>query len=140
MLWSNLSLNPTPTPPWPSTHLLLLAVKVFLSPLPWKSLNLVEREMIPSSYSSVSFSLHVDQFWVSMVIVIYCIKKLLWWGLKAAAIFEHKNKYLGDSLIICLFSWIMTMCYIPWSLWTTQPRIIGPINLTRNEFWLVVWG
>lgn len=41
---------------------------------------------------SVSFSLHVNQLWVFVLIAIYWQKKLFWWGLRDALIYEYKPR------------------------------------------------
>lgn len=38
----------------------------------------------------LSYSLHIDQLWESVLITVYCKKMLLWWGLREALIHEYK--------------------------------------------------
>lgn len=48
-------------------------------------------------FHCVSYSLYLDQLWVSVLTTIHCKKKFLWWGLRASLIWEYK-KYLGTRV------------------------------------------
>lgn len=41
----------------------------------------------PQSYSS-----HVDQLWISVLTIIYCNKKLIWWSLKYVLVYDYYDK------------------------------------------------
>lgn len=49
--------------------------------------------------SAASCSLHVGQLWVSILIIIFCIKKLLLWQLWDPLIYEYNIRSLRVSLI-----------------------------------------
>lgn len=55
----------------------------------------------------VCYSLHINLLWVSVVISIYHKKVCLWWGLRDAPIYGYRYTYLGYSLVLCPFDWII---------------------------------
>lgn len=76
-------------------HLLPVALTVFLFCLQW-FLSPGGRDVIVLSHLELSipqsYSLHVDQLEVSVLITLYCVMKLLRWGLSNVLIYEYKVK------------------------------------------------
>lgn len=59
-------------------------------------------------HSTVSYSLHFDQLWTSILTVIHCKKKFLS-VLRAALIYRYKDKYLESNLALYPFSKIIVV-------------------------------
>lgn len=82
-----------------------------------------------------SWSLHVEQLCVVIVITVYCKNKSHWWGLGDALINGYKDKDLGDSLIIYSLSRIIVLGSLlgpmTWSVlglvieWWYQARVLS---------------
>lgn len=68
-------------------HSCLLVLKIFLPPLPWLSPNLrykgcIIDVLIGSGLSIVTYPLHFDQVWVSVMVPICCRNQCLWWEVR----------------------------------------------------------
>lgn len=63
---------------------------------------------IKAGHSTVSCSLHIDQFPVSVLIIIYYIEKVLWWQLEDAWKYGYKTKSSIVALIPSPFRKLMT--------------------------------
>lgn len=99
--------------PW--NYLSPLALTVFLPPLLHNSLILEGRGLMKISHlgqgTPKSLTLYIDQFWVSVLILIYC-KKLFWCELSSAVICACNgcsNMSLGVILLLCYFSRIIVL-------------------------------
>lgn len=57
-----------------------------------------------TEYSLVFYSMCISHLGVSALIVAYCKKEILWWGLRDAQIYGQKHKNLGGSLVLHPFS------------------------------------
>lgn len=73
---------------------------IFMSPLLYWSLSLMGRSLTTkpfrTEYSKVSHSLYIVQLWVSLLIPIYCSKKLTWCSLREALIYGFIIMSLRD--------------------------------------------
>lgn len=67
--------------------------------------------------STVSCSLHDDQLCISVLITIYCQKKLLWWWLQNTLIYGDSSKSLGVVFLIPSQFNRMMIVGSPKSLW-----------------------
>lgn len=85
-----------------------LALIVILPPLPQGSLNLETRGAVQISHLKLStpqsYSLHVGQLEVSVLIAIYWRERPFWWWIRDS----YSNNSLRVILILCLFSGIIT--------------------------------
>lgn len=83
------------------SHWPLLTFNIFSSPfLPWCPSN--RRRCDIHVYSTLSYSLHLCQMWVSVLITIYFKKKLLWWVL--TSVITMDMKIIKSQFILCQFN------------------------------------
>lgn len=75
--------------------------------IPKPSEAMVQYALIRAEHSLVSYSLCFVQLWVSVLIIIYCKQKLLYWRVKDVLIYGHKNYSLTVRLILCPFGRIV---------------------------------
>lgn len=72
---------------------------------------------------------------VSMIIIIYWKKKLLWWGYKHALICGYNDNPSKVSLILCHIAEYVLSC----GLWTVWPQVLSPNNGAKSGFHCVQW-
>jgi hypothetical protein len=115
----------------PCSH--LLPLKSLLSSLHNNFSLLGERSDIDAQfraeYSMVSYSLSLDQFWASVLTIIYFKRKLIWWESRDPPIYRHIKKSLGASLILCSFLFLGPM--------TCLVTGLGPDNGANYDLYLV---
>lgn len=91
-----------------------------------------------------SYSLHVEQLWVSVLINIYCKEMLLWGWLNKALIYGYSSMLLGVILLLCSFSRTIVVDFLlgprtywtfeSWPHWQCQLRDTSPeVGLTYNQ-------
>ena len=105
---------------------------IFLKPLLWwflKPGGSIDQNWIPNSLLSVRWP-------VSMIIVLYYRKKLLWWVLRVVLICGYKDKTLGVSLLPYPFSRIIILGF-PLGSMSMWPQNFGPANTPRDKFHLL---
>lgn len=101
---------------FPGSCLLPLALTVFLPPFlaklpePWEE-RFDEDISFRAECSKVFHSFCIVQFWVSILISIYCKKKLFSWGLSNVLIYGDSNMLLGVSLLLCPFNRIIVKSF-----------------------------
>lgn len=72
---------------------------------------------------------------VSLLVLIYC-KKLPWWELSEAQIYENSNVSLGVTLLLRSCSKITTLDF-PLGPWTIFCQVFGHLSRVRYGFYLV---
>lgn len=99
----------------------------------WHSSNMVPGNLAGTLDTGIAFghehsvdtsSLYFNEVWVSVLIVIHSTRKPLWWGLRAAIIYEYRDTDIEGSLILYPLSKVMIVG-LPWGLWTTQLWFLG---------------
>lgn len=86
-------------------HLVQFGSSFMTIPKPWEKRRLWDRCTIWVWALQRFYSLHVGPLWISILIITYN-KKFLLWGLKDASK-GNKDKKLGGSLVLCPFSRII---------------------------------
>lgn len=84
--------------------------------------------------STVSYSVYPGQLWVSLLVNIYCMKKLLWWRMANAEICGFKDKSLGAGLILCPFSRAIVLDFSLRAYDLSSHRLWVIITLPGNGF------
>lgn len=53
---------------------------------------------------TVTFSLHSDQLYISVLIAVHYTNNIPWWGVRDAPIYRYREKHLEGTLLLCSFS------------------------------------
>lgn len=71
-------------------------------------------EIVPfrTEDSKVSCSLYIVQLWVSVLVPLYCKKKVLWWQLTEPLIHRYSNMSLGNIFLLCSISVIRVVGFL----------------------------
>lgn len=84
----------------------------------------------------VSHSWHICG---SLLVPMYCKKRLLWWGLSAALIYGYSWVSLGLVLLLCSFSWIVEIGFLLGS-WPIESHGVGHICNVRYALHFMEWA
>lgn len=97
----------------------------------------------------VSSFVYIVQLWISLLMTIYFMKKLLWWGLNATLIYSYRNMSLGLILFLWSFSRFLPRVHDLRSLRFLAPLEMSGMssihgvsyksNLEEKRGWLFPW-
>lgn len=99
------------------------SLKIFLPVLlfhdgPWA---LITGILIYMHWSMDNYPLCFYCFLIFIITTIQCIKKFLWWLVKVAVIYVHRDTNLESTLILCTFSRIIAVN----SLMSPNTKVLG---------------
>lgn len=118
-------------------HPLLLALIVLVPLLQWSPTlentgDITQLSHFGAKHPTISWSLDIDLSFISVLIVIYWKKELLWWGLADALIYMYKRENSGGCLLPCQFR---RMIVLGSPLWLRQSQILAQFTVTSLYFW-----
>lgn len=62
-----------------------------------------------TEHSLLSSPLPMDQVFISVLIAIYCVKNIFWWGLRDVLIYKNSNNSSAIGLILCPINLIIVV-------------------------------
>lgn len=96
--------------------------------------------LLITEYSKVYNScLSAVQLWIFLFIIMYCLKKLLWWELSGAVVYRHSTMLLGGVLVLCSLSRIIvggfpleSMTSISSLRFLASWTVLGMVSISRR--------